>query len=181
MVTYRGGNYCCILCAGLLFNNGGHDTIVLLVEMAHGFVKEDKVERLAYCTNDADSLLLADRHLAHREVPSGRDAETLEQSFYLVVGDMSGKIVFQDYVVPGGEFGKESQILGEISERIASRLLPVLYLKLFNISIVEKDFSYVILSRPVDICAQRRFAGAAFGRNYVMFAFGESKLSEPDV
>ena len=82
------------LCPGLLQQQSGEYPAVRGVEMAHGLVQQDEIERLAQTAHERDALLLPEREFPGRGVPFGGDPDRLQQAF-----DLPGRL-------ERGQFGR---------------------------------------------------------------------------
>ena len=76
------------LAAGFFCQQPAHDCSVLVIQMADGFVQEDKVERLAKAADKSDPLLLPERKHASLFVDFIGNTDCFEESdnlFFLFI------------------------------------------------------------------------------------------------
>ncbi len=151
-------------------DESGGDAVVVVVEVADGFVEHYEVERLADAADYRHPLLLTDRHASGRIVAARVDAQLLEPAEYHLVGGVAGETVLELDVVPRRQLRKERQLLRQVCEVTAAYLLPSGYAEGAHILAVEEDASLVVGAGTEYVSAHRGLATAAGGLDKIEVA-----------
>ena len=117
-------NNACSLLARLFHEQPAHYSTVVVVQVADGFVQEDKVERLAKAADKSDALLLPEGKLAGSFVGFVGNAGCFEkgENFFFLL--MVGQAVLLQDVLKSGQLGEDTQFLEKDAERMFPYICP---------------------------------------------------------
>ncbi len=171
----------CPLAGDFFGEQAAHEPAVLVVEVADGFIKQDKVERLAKRTDECHPLLLPKGELACRGVEPVVDTQGFEQGQYFFLLFESSKVVLQLHILQSSKLGEEAQVLKEHAQRVLPKLYPLLHPERLDIGFVKVDDALVVVTVAIEVAAKRRFAGARCCLDEVRLALAEGDVGVPHV
>ena len=178
-VTHGCGDYAGSLACGLALDYLGRARVVLGVEVAYRFVYQKEGEGLAHTADYGHTLLLAYGHLAHREVRARVYAEPVQPLLYAPAVRVTREAGLQLYVLHGGEFGEEVQLLGQVSQSLATQKLPAVRTYGGYVLSVEGYMPQIVATVTVYVGAETGFARAAGGLYHIVLAAPEGDVAAP--
>jgi len=176
-----GNDNACSLPVGFLGHDVGHYGAVFVVEMACGFICNQKVEGLDEGTYHSDALLLAEAHETDRRVHFVGDAERFEPLLYLSFRLVVRQAVLYLDILHSSEFGEESELLKEQTDVALAKLYPIRNAKVTAVATIEEDAAVEIMPVADDETAERALACAALCLDEVGLSTPERDLLAPDV